>query len=209
MRNMGENREEYTVIMDAEAMNAGVIKLAREIVEANPDLDNVVLVGIQSRGKPLAERLSRKIAQMTGKTLPVGTVSAAFYRDDIGSGAGGAKARGETYFDFSLEGKVVLLVDDVLASGRTVRAAMGELMDYGRPKRIQLACLIDRGCRELPIRADFLGWPIATQPQDWVRVRFTEIDGEDVVLHTRGSMGVPPMIPTPMGGTPMLQGGQD
>jgi len=187
MGDTNKNEGEYTIILDAEAMAAGVVKMAREVAEANPELGEVVLLGIQSRGKPLAERLSKKIGQMTGTTPPVGTVSAAFYRDDIGSGAGGAKARGETYFDFSIEGKVVILVDDVLASGRTVRAAMGELMDYGRPKRIQLACLIDRGCRELPIRADFLGWPIATQADDWVRVRFVEMDGEDVVLHQRGA----------------------
>lgn len=181
-----QNNEEFTIIMDAEAMNTGIIKMAREVVQANPDLDNVVMLGIQRRGKPLSERLAQKIEQMTGKTIPLGTVATTFHRDDVGSGKGSTKSSGETYFEFDLDGKVVVLVDDVLASGRTVRAAMDELMDYGRPKRIQLACLIDRGCRELPIRPDFLGWPIATTPQDWVRVRFEEMDGEDVVLHHRG-----------------------
>jgi pyrimidine operon attenuation protein/uracil phosphoribosyltransferase len=122
---------------------------------------------------------------MTGVTPPVGSLATTLYRDDIRAGLGMPAPRGNTHFDFNVDGRTVLLVDDVLAAGRTIRAAMDEVMDYGRPRRIQLACLIDRGGRELPIQADYLGWSVATRPYEWVSVRLREIDGEDSVLLER------------------------
>ncbi|HDP33659.1 MAG TPA: bifunctional pyr operon transcriptional regulator/uracil phosphoribosyltransferase PyrR [Candidatus Hydrogenedentes bacterium] len=178
---------EYTVVMDAAAMKATIRSMALAIAAANPELDSLALLGILRRGKPLADRLADLIGQFTGQHPPVGVLSTTMYRDDLRSGAGGGVAarEGETHFDFSLDNRTVLLVDDVLAAGRTIRAAMDEVMDYGRPKRIQLACLIDRGGRELPIQADYLGYALATDPDEWVFVRLTETDGEDVVLVQR------------------------
>lgn len=175
-----------TVIMDAPVMEKHLHRMAREIAEENPEIESLVLLGILRRGRPLADRLARLIGEMTGYSPPVGSLATTLYRDDYRSGAGVVKPRGTTYFDFNVNGRTVLLVDDVLAAGRTIRAAMDEVMDYGRPKRIQLACLIDRGLRELPIQADYLGWPVATKPGEWISVRLSEMDGEDaVLLHKR------------------------
>lgn len=178
---------EYTIVMDAAAMKATIRSMALAIAAANPELDSLAVLGILSRGKPLADRLAELIGQYTGHRPPVGVLSTTMYRDDLRSGAtGGITARiGETHFDFSVDDRTVLLVDDVLAAGRTIRAALDEVMDYGRPKRIQLACLIDRGGRELPIQADYLGYALATEENEWVSVRFLETDGEDVVLVKR------------------------
>lgn len=123
---------------------------------------------------------------MTGEPPRVGSLSTTLYRDDLRTGKGKVKAgAGETHFDFDVDGTTVVLVDDVISKGRTIRAALDEVMDYGRPARIQLACLIDRGHRELPIQPDYLGWTIATAPEDHVRVLLEETDGEDVVLLER------------------------
>lgn len=178
---------ESTIIMDAAAIKATIRSMAMAITAGNPEIDSLALLGILSRGKPLADRLADYIAQFTGYTPPVGVLSTTMYRDDLRSGAaGGVAVRiGETHFDFSVDDCTVLLVDDVLAAGRTIRAAMDEIMDYGRPRRIQLACLIDRGGRELPIQADYLGYGLATEPGEWVSVRFEETDGEDAVLVKR------------------------
>lgn len=168
-------------------MKATVRSMALAIAEANPEMDSLVLLGILRRGKPLADRLADLIGQYTGHRPPVGVLSTTMYRDDLRSGVtDGVVARiGETHFDFSVDDRTVLLVDDVLAAGRTIRAAMDEVMDYGRPKRIQLACLVDRGGRELPIQADYLGYGLATEEGEWVLVRFMETDEEDVVLVKR------------------------
>jgi pyrimidine operon attenuation protein/uracil phosphoribosyltransferase len=171
-----------TVVMDADSMTAHILRLAQEIAEGNPDIGSLVLLGILRRGRPLADRFARLIGEMTGITPPVGSLATTLYRDDFRAGVGMPKPRGETHFDFNVDGRTVLLVDDVLAAGRTIRAAMDEVMDYGRPKRIQLACLVDRGGRELPIQADYLGWSIATNPGEWVSVKLNEMDGEDLVL---------------------------
>jgi pyrimidine operon attenuation protein/uracil phosphoribosyltransferase len=177
----------YTVVMDAAAMKATIRSMALAIASGNPEIESLALLGILSRGKPLADRLAALIGQYTGFVPPVGVLSTTMYRDDLRSGAvGGVATRiGETYFDFSVDDRTVLLVDDVLAAGRTIRAAMDEIMDYGRPKRIQLACLVDRGGRELPIQADYLGYGLATDEGEWVSVRFVETDGEDAVLVKR------------------------
>lgn len=171
---------EAVVVMDAATVQTTVHRLALEIAERNSDLASLALLGILRRGKPLADRLARQIDHLTGTRPPVGSLATTLYRDDFRTGARPA-SRGETHFDFTIDGRTVLLVDDVLAAGRTIRAAMDEVMDYGRPARIQLACLVDRGRRELPIQADYLGWSIATQPGEWVSVHLQELDGEDAV----------------------------
>lgn len=177
----------YTVVMDAAAVNATIRSMALAIANDNPDLDGLVMLGILRRGRPLADRLATLIGQFTGILPPVGSLSTTLYRDDLRTGAAteGILRVAETHFDFSLDDCTVLLVDDVLAAGRTIRAAMDEIMDYGRPRRIQLACLVDRGGRELPIRADYLGYELATSPDEWVYVRLMELDGEDAVLVRR------------------------
>ena len=142
---------------------------SKKIIDNNPDLDGLVLLGILSRGKPLADRMAQAIGAITGVTPPVGALATTLYRDDVGQSwrphLGPRKARGTTHFDFSVDDRTVLLVDDVLAAGRTIRAAMDEVMDYGRPARIQLACLVDRGGRELPIQPEYLGWELGAGRQ--------------------------------------------
>lgn len=178
---------EYVIVMDAAAMAATVQSMALAIADANPALDRLVILGILSRGKPLAERLADCIEQYTGVRPPVGALSTTLYRDDLRTGGAGDAAMRlvATHFDFPIDDMTVLLVDDVLSAGRTIRAAMDEVMDYGRPRRIQLACLVDRGGRELPIQADYLGYALSTTPDEWVFVRLNEIDGEDAVLVQR------------------------
>lgn len=170
------------VVMSPQAMEEAVARMASEIVRAHPHQDPVLL-GILRRGRPLADRLAEEVDKLTGNRPSVGSLATTLYRDDLRSGKAAASVgRGETHFDFDVDGAWVVLVDDVLNSGRTVRAALDEVMDYGRPLRIQLACLIDRGLRELPIRADYLGKSIETSPEDHVAVRLGELDGEDIVL---------------------------
>jgi pyrimidine operon attenuation protein/uracil phosphoribosyltransferase len=179
-----EPETEYTVVMDTDAMSATIRSIALAVANANPDIESLVMLGILRRGRPLAERIAGLIGELTGYSPPVGSLSTTMYRDDLHAGASGelASRMGETHFEFSVDDRTVLLVDDVLAAGRTIRAAMDEVMDYGRPRRIQLACLVDRGCRELPIQADYLGYSLATKPGEWVCVRLEETDGEDAVL---------------------------
>lgn len=178
---------EPTILMTAEEIASAVDGIAREIIEGNESLDSVVLLGILRRGRPLADRLAMHIEKFTSVLLRVGSLATTLYRDDLRSGAGAAKIQPRaTHFDFDVNGVTVILVDDVIASGRTVRAALDELMDYGRPARVQLACLIDRGLRELPIQADYLGLSISTDKDDHIAVRLDEMDYEDVVLLERG-----------------------
>ncbi len=177
---------EETVVMDAETMASVIRRMAQEIVVDNPDIESVVLLGILRRGRPLAERLAEHILEMTGEMPRVGSLATTLYRDDLRSGVGHVKLSFEkTHFDFRIDGLTVVLVDDVFAAGRTTRAALDEVMDYGRPKRIQLACLIDRGGRELPIQPDYLGWSVETNPGDHVSVQLVETDGQDIVLLER------------------------
>jgi len=175
------------VAKDPAEVNAALETIAGLIVAANPDITSVALLGVVKRGKPMAERLATLIHEKTGHTPPVGSVSTLMYRDDLRSGKGPLKAdSGETHFDFDVDGLNVVLVDDVIAAGRTARAAMEAVIDYGRPARIQLACLVDRPVRELPIQPDFLGWTLATKAGERVLVRFTETDEEDAVLIEQG-----------------------
>lgn len=172
-----------TIVMQAEAMQVHLRRMAREIAKANPQIERLALLGILRRGKPLADRLAQLIGAMTGHTPEVGAISTALYRDDAAQASPAQK--GFTHFDFEVDDRSILLVDDVLAKGRTIRAAMDEVFHYGRPARIQLACLVDRGGRELPIRADYLGEKIPAGENEWVRVRLSELDSEDVVLVER------------------------
>ena len=174
--------------MDASALDRAIRDLAHDIAEAHPGETPYALLGILRRGRPIADRLAACIESETGTRPPVGSLATTLYRDDVRSG----KAKpivpgGETHFDFDVDGTSIVLVDDVINSGRTIRAAMDEVIDYGRPARIQLACIIDRGLRELPIQADYLARQIDTQPGDHVSVQIREIDGEDVVLIRRST----------------------
>jgi pyrimidine operon attenuation protein/uracil phosphoribosyltransferase len=179
--------EDATVVMNADTMADVVEILARDIAAATDDIESLVLLGILTRGKPLAERIAARIGEIAGHSPRVGALATTLYRDDLRSGKTVGRGEQVTHFDFDVNGATVLLVDDVLSTGRTVRAALDEIVDYGRPKRIQLACLVDRGHRELPIQADFLGQKIPTDPYDHVRVRLSELDGEDAVLLERRS----------------------
>lgn len=178
---MDKNAEKSTIIMSADSIEAAIKDIAQGIIAAHSER-NFVLLGILRRGRPLADRIADEIETLSSIRPPVGSLATTLYRDDIRSGQASATVgKGETHFDFDVNDAWVVLVDDVLYSGRTVRAALDEVMDYGRPARIQLACLIDRGLRELPIRADYLGKSITTHPTDHIFVRLAETDGEDRV----------------------------
>ena len=157
-----------------------VTRIAHEILERNKGADDLVLVGIAARGDDLARRLAEEIGRIEGAEVPVGVLDITFYRDDIGMRAEAPEVH-ETRIPFDVTGSTVVVVDDVLYTGRTIRAALDALMDFGRPLAIQLAVLVDRGHRELPIRADYVGKNVPTRSTELVRVLTTETDGEDAV----------------------------
>ncbi|MGD3108618.1 bifunctional pyr operon transcriptional regulator/uracil phosphoribosyltransferase PyrR [Streptomyces sp. YGL11-2] len=156
-------------------------RIAHEIVERAKGADDVVLLGIPTRGVSLARRLAAKLEEITGRAIPVGSLDITMYRDDLRLGPARTLARTDIPAD-GIEGRVVLLVDDVLFSGRTIRAALDALGDIGRPRAVQLAVLVDRGHRELPIRADYVGKNLPTSLRETVKVQLTEEDGRDAVL---------------------------
>jgi pyrimidine operon attenuation protein/uracil phosphoribosyltransferase len=168
------------VIMGEEEVRRALVRMAHEIVERNKGAEDLVLVGIHTRGIPLAQRLAQLIGGFEGKEVPVGILDITLYRDDLSEIGLQPKVR-ETRIPFDLNGKSVVLVDDVLYTGRTARAALDALMDLGRPRRIYLAVLVDRGHRELPIRADFVGKNLPTAKSEVVKVKLRETDGEDRV----------------------------
>ena len=173
--------EQKKVVMDAEGIDRSLTRIASEILEKNKGGEELVLVGIRTGGVFLAERLKRKISGIEGKEIPFGILDITLYRDDLSTSH--RKPRlGKTDIPFSLDGRKVILVDDVLFTGRTIRAAMDALIDFGRPKLIQLAVLIDRGHRELPIRADFVGKNLPSSLWQAVSVNLTEKDGKDEVV---------------------------
>ena len=177
------------VLLDAGALSRTLSRIAHEIIEANPELDEVALVGIHTRGVPLAQRLRRLIEERAGDGPDLGTVDITFYRDDVAVRGGEAPIHAQpvvrsTALDFPLEGKTVVLVDDVLYTGRTIRAAIEALFDYGRPARVQLAVLADRGHRELPLRPDYVGKNLPTARAERVNVHVEELDGVDEVTIT-------------------------
>ena len=167
-------------VLDAADVRRALTRIGHEIVERNKGTGDLVLVGIHRRGVPLARRLAAKLAEIEGAKVPAGALDVAMYRDDIGLRPPAATF--DTDLPVELSGKVVVLVDDVLFTGRTIRAALDALVDFGRPRAIQLAVLVDRGHRELPIRADYVGKNLPTSLGEDVQVRVTEIDGEDAVV---------------------------
>lgn len=169
------------MIIDEDGIRRAITRIAHEIVEKNEGTEDLVIVGIKTRGVPLARRLSERIKEFEGVEVPVGILDITLYRDDLSLIAQQPIVH-RTEIPFDINDKKVILVDDVLYTGRTVRAALDALMDIGRPKVIQLAILVDRGHRELPIRADFVGKNLPTSRDEVISVNFKEIDEEDSVL---------------------------
>ena len=178
-----------TALLSSDDVRRAVARIAHEIVERDRDPSRIALVGIRSRGDVLATRLRDAIERNEGVRLPLGTLDITLYRDDL-TRIGHAPEVRTTEIGFPVDDRVVVLVDDVLFTGRTIRAAMDALVDFGRPRAIRLAVLVDRGHRELPIRADFVGKNVPTQPGDDVRVHFAEVDGRDEVELLRGAVAV-------------------
>lgn len=169
--------------MSAEDITRAISRITHEIVERNRGIDGLVLTGIRTRGAPIARRLANKILELEGQEVPVGVLDIGLYRDDVASHTRPVVQASD--LPVNVDGRNVVLVDDVLYTGRTIRAALDALTDFGRPRLVQLAVLVDRGHRELPIRADYVGKNIPTATQDEVKVRLQEIDGcDEVVLIT-------------------------
>lgn len=166
-------------IMDAAAVNRSLTRVAHEILERNGNAENLVLIGVHSRGIPLAKRISSKIYEIEGASVPVGEVDITFYRDDVNHSE--QPVLNATTVDFDITGKDVVLVDDVIFTGRTVRAALEAIFHIGRPRTVQLAVLVDRGLRELPFRPDYVGKNVPTRHSELISVSVFEVDGEDIV----------------------------
>jgi pyrimidine operon attenuation protein / uracil phosphoribosyltransferase len=171
--------ESATVALDRDDMRRTLVRIAHEIVEKNPD-GAIALVGIHRRGAHLAQRLQPLISELLDTTVPLGSVDIAFYRDDLNIRQSSPIVHA-TQLDFPVDGQTLVIVDDVLYTGRTVRAAIDEIFDYGRPARVQLAVLVDRGHRELPIRPDYVGKNLPTSQSQRVNVHVEEVDGVDEV----------------------------
>ena len=175
------------ILLDEAAIARTLTRIAHEIIEGNPDLDRVALVGIHTRGVPLAQRLRRLIHEFSGEEVASGSLDITFYRDDVQVRGGEPPKQAQpvvrsTRLDFALEGMTCVLVDDVLYTGRTIRSAIEALFHYGRPARVQLACLADRGHRELPIRPDYVGKNLPTSRGERIQVQLVEVDEVDQVL---------------------------
>ncbi|MBW8894755.1 MAG: bifunctional pyr operon transcriptional regulator/uracil phosphoribosyltransferase PyrR [Acidobacteria bacterium] len=171
------------LVMDADRMARALTRMAHEILERNRGLDEIALVGIRTRGVPLARRISRSLHDINGDDVPTGALDITLYRDDLMRHAVGPQPLvRRTEIPFSIDGRKILLVDDVLYTGRTIRAALDALIDFGRPQGIQLVVLVDRGHRELPIKADYVGKNLPTSLKQSVQVHLQEIDGKDEVL---------------------------
>src|SRR5262252_8022054 len=179
--------EQGKILLEADGLERTLSRIAHEIIEGNPELDDVALVGIQTRGVPIAHRLARLIEERAGMAPALGAVDITFYRDDVSVRGGEAPLAPQpvvraTQLDFPLEGRTVVLVDDVLYTGRTIRAAIEAVFAYGRPARVQLAVLVDRGHRELPIRPDYVGKNLPTARGERIQVQLVEVDEVDTVL---------------------------
>ncbi len=171
-------------VMDADEMRRAWTRIAHEVLEKNKGVANLVVVGILRKGAPLAQRLAQTIERIEGTPVPVGVVDISLYRDDFRTYQPNV---GTTQIPFDIEGKTLVLVDEVVYTGRTVRAALAALVDLGRPRTTQLAVLVDRGHRELPIRPDYVGKNLPTSQREFVKVFLTELDGEDkVVIYKEG-----------------------
>jgi pyrimidine operon attenuation protein/uracil phosphoribosyltransferase len=165
--------------MDAGEISRALTRIAHEIIEHNGVADDLLLLGVHTRGAPLADRVGRLVADLVGRAVAVGSLDAGPYRDDLDSRP--AQSLGRTEVPGTVEGRAVVLVDDVLFTGRTIRAALDALTDLGRPGDVQLAILVDRGHREIPIRADYVGKNVPTSLEQWVTVRLDDVDGEEGV----------------------------
>ena len=175
---MGSALREKAQIMDSAAMRRAIARISYEIIERNHGAENLCIIGIMSRGAQLADRIAAKIEEVEGQAVPVGYVDITRFRDDRTTRAEGDN----TSIQFSLKGRKLILVDDVIFTGRSVRAAIDAIMERGRPDSIQLAALVDRGHRELPIRADYIGKNLPTSKDEQVKVLVSEKDGEDKVI---------------------------
>jgi pyrimidine operon attenuation protein/uracil phosphoribosyltransferase len=176
------------VVMDADRIGRTLTRIAHEIVERNTGLEDVALVGVRTRGVHIARRLARTLKEITGADVPTGALDITLYRDDLMRQAVGPQPLvRRTEIPFSIDNRKILLVDDVLYTGRTVRAALDALIDFGRPGAIQLIVLVDRGHRELPIKADYVGKNLPTSPEESVQVRLQESDGQDEVVLQGGA----------------------
>ena len=175
-----ETRHKAT-LMEKDQSRRAVKRIAHEIVERNQGVDDIVVVGVRRRGVPLAERIAEYIEQIEGARVPVGVLDITLYRDDFQRITRHPQV-GKTDIPFDITDRIIVLVDDVLYTGRTIRAALDELIDFGRPRRIQLAVLVDRGHREFPIKADYVGKNVPTSESEMVEVHLEEIDGRDEVL---------------------------
>ena len=174
------------IVMDADRISRALTRIAHEIVERNRGVDHVALVGVRSRGVPLARRIALDLQHITGDEVPTGALDITLYRDDLMRHQVGPQPQvRRTEIPFSLDDRVIILVDDVLYTGRTIRAALDALIDFGRPKAIQLVVLVDRGHRELPIKADYVGKNVPTSLHESIQVRLSEIDGADEVIIQR------------------------
>lgn len=186
-------------IMTADEIRRATIRLSHEIVEKQAGTDGLLLIGIQRRGVPLARRIADAIAENEGVRVPVGALDITFYRDDLSLVAQQPIVKG-TELPMGIDGRTVVLVDDVLYTGRTIRAAMDALVDFGRPQAIRLAVLVDRGHRELPIRADHVGKNVPTSREELVKVHLEETDGEDAVeIERLASVAPEPVATEPVG----------
>ena len=172
--------KEKAQLMDEKAIGRAITRIGHEIIERNKGIEDVVLVGIKTRGVPIADRIGKKIQQIEGASVNTGEVDITLYRDDLKKIDVDPVINGSNV-QFSIDDKIVILVDDVLYTGRTVRSALDAIIDIGRPKAIQLAVLVDRGHRELPIRADYVGKNVPTSKGEIISVKLSEIDGEDSV----------------------------
>ncbi|MBR6185946.1 MAG: bifunctional pyr operon transcriptional regulator/uracil phosphoribosyltransferase PyrR [Clostridia bacterium] len=168
-------------LMDEAAVDRALTRIAHEMLEKNGGCDGLCLVGIRRRGEPLAQRIAQKIEQIEGKPVPVGVLDITLYRDDLSPASGDMPKVNATRVPFSVVGQKVVLVDDVIFTGRTARAAIDALFQMGRPAKIQLAVLVDRGHRELPIRADFVGKNVPTSRSEMIAVKVPQIDNETAV----------------------------
>ena len=171
------------VVMDGDRLARSLTRIAHEIVERNRGIEELALVGIRERGVPIARRIATQLLEITGRQVPTGALDITLYRDDLMRQAVGPQPLvRSTDIPFDLDDRVILLVDDVLYTGRTIRAALDALIDFGRPKAIQLVVLVDRGHRELPIKADYVGKNVPTSRRESVQVRLEEVDGHDEVV---------------------------
>ena len=191
-----------SLVMEADGIRRALVRIAHEIVERNRGAGDVALVGIRRRGVPLAQRLAHSLLEITGRDVPTGALDITLYRDDLMRQAVGPQpVLRRTEIPFSIDERRILLVDDVLYTGRTIRAALDALIDFGRPRSIQLVVLVDRGHRELPIKADYVGKNVPTAARQSVQVKLSEEDGVDEVA-IEDVAGEGGSAPAPTGGAP-------